>query len=97
MTQRSLKKWGIQRMEYLQEYNKTLVAQMSAAELYEHCLETEDSANAMYENMMSAIRANPDNKVTEKDKANDQMAWVGRMNNFRSQIHEVIYCDLIYS
>ena len=45
---------------------------------------------------MEAIRKDPSNRVTEMDKAKDPMGWVGRMNNFQAQIHEVIYSDLIY-
>ena len=48
-------------------------------------------------NMMTAIRKDPANKVTEKDKAADPMAWVQRMNAFQASIHEVIYNDLIFS
>ena len=47
--------------------------------------------------MMVAIRKDPSNKVTEKDKATDPIEWVRRMNNFQAQIHEIIYNDLIYA
>ena len=47
--------------------------------------------------MMLAIRKDPKNKVTEQDKAQDPMAWVGRMNNFQASVHEIIYADLIYN
>jgi len=47
--------------------------------------------------MMAAIRKNPANRVTERDKAQDPMAWVGRMNNFQASVHEIIYADHIYA
>jgi len=47
--------------------------------------------------MMNAIRKDPVNKVTERDKALYPMAWVGRMNNYQHSVHEVIYADLIYA
>ena len=35
--------------------------------------------------------------VTEKLKAENQMEWVGRMNNIRSRAKEVINNELIFS
>ena len=35
--------------------------------------------------------------VTEQLKADNQMAWVGRMNNIRSRAKEVINNELIFS
>lgn len=35
--------------------------------------------------------------VTEQLKANDQMAWVGRMNNIRNTAIEVVNNELIYT
>ena len=35
--------------------------------------------------------------VTEQLKADNQMAWVGRMNNIRSRAIEIVNNDLIYT
>lgn len=35
--------------------------------------------------------------VTEQLKAENQMAWVGRMNNIRSRATEVVNTDFIYT
>lgn len=35
--------------------------------------------------------------VTEQLKANDQMKWVGMMNNIRSAAEEIVLNDLIYT
>jgi len=35
--------------------------------------------------------------ITEALKANNQMEWVGRMNNIRSRAKEVINNELIFS
>ena len=34
--------------------------------------------------------------VTEKRKAENQMGWVGRMNNIRNRAIEIVNTDLIY-
>ena len=92
-----LNNWGRKRKTYLLEHNKSLARQFSPIELHEHCLEIGKQAEERKHNMMLAIRKDPKNKVTEKDKAQDPMAWVGRMNNLQASVHEIIYADLIYS
>ena len=34
--------------------------------------------------------------ITEKLKADDQMEWVGRMNNIRQRVTKIVNADLIY-
>jgi len=35
--------------------------------------------------------------VTEQLKANDQMAWVGRMNNIQASAMEIVNKEIIYA
>ena len=35
--------------------------------------------------------------VTEQLKANDQMAWVGKMNNIRASATEIVDREIIYA
>ena len=92
-----LTRWGMARKNYLKEYNKPLANEFGVIGLHKHCLEIEKQAENRKRNMMATIRKDPKNKVTEHDKAQDPMAWVGRMNNFQHSVHEIIYADLIYS
>jgi len=92
-----LTSWGLQRRDYLKEHCKFFANQLGIFGLHKHCLEIQEQAEERKRNMMAAIRKDPKNRVTEKDKAQDPMAWVGRMNNFQHSVHEVIYADLIYS
>ena len=92
-----LSRWGLARMNYLKEYKKFVAAQFGTVGLHKHCLEIEEQAEERKRNMMTAIRKDPANRVTERDKAADPMAWVGRMNNFQASVHEIIYAELIYA
>ena len=92
-----LRKWGLKRMEYLQSEKPFVAAQFGIVELLKHCSEIDEQAETRKRNMMTAIRINPDNKVTEADKAADPIAWAGRMGNFQAQIHETIYEEFIYA
>jgi len=92
-----LTRWGLEPMNYLQEHRKFLVAQFGAVGLHKHCLEVEQQAESRKRNMMTAIREDPANLVTEHDKTKDPIAWASRMSNFQHRAHETIYADLIYS
>ena len=37
------------------------------------------------------------NNVAEEMKARDQIAWVGIMNNLKSQAEETIFAELIFN
>jgi len=93
----SLTRWGLERMNYLKENRKLLAAQFGIIGLHKHCLEIQEQAENRKQNMMTTIRKDPINKVTERDKAKDPISWVGRMANFQQRVHETIYTDLIYS
>ena len=74
-----------------------MVAQFGTIGLHKHCLEIQEQAENRKRSMMTQIRSNPDNRVTERDKAENPIAWAQRMNMFQAQIHEVINADLIFS
>ena len=93
----SLTRWGMERMNYLKEHKKFVAAQFGTIGLHKHCLEIEEQAELRKKNMMAAIRKDPTNRVTERDKAQDPLGWAGRMGNFQARVHEVIYADLIYA
>lgn len=92
-----LSRWGMARMDYLKKHEPIVAAQFGTVGLHKHCAEIEEQAEERKRNMMTTIRKNPANRVTERDKAQDPMAWVGHMNNFQANIHEIIYAELIYA
>jgi len=81
----------------LKEHCKFFADSLGIIGLHKHCLEVQEQAEERKRNMMAAIRKVPVNRVTERDKAQDPMAWVCRMNNFQHSVHEIIYAELIYS
>ena len=89
-------RWDLERMNYLKENRKFLAAQFGIVGLHKHCLEIEQQAENRKRNMMTAIRKDPTNLVTEHDKAKDPILWAGRMSNFQHRVHETIYADLIF-
>lgn len=92
---RSLGKYGLLRRSYLKEhrpgyYNRLILT----GKLYAHLLETEDTAQAMLDNMMPGMAKAAG--ATEELKARDPMRWVGLMNNCKARVEEIIFAELIY-
>lgn len=46
---------------------------------------------------MDILRQSADKRQAEQLKAENQMEWVGRMNNIRNRATEIVNADLIYA
>jgi len=91
-----LNRWGRARLNYLREQKKALhMHMMTQCQLWPHLLETQETAAARLDLLITQMAAAQD--LTEELKARDQMAWLGRMNNIRASAEELIYQEVIYS
>lgn len=61
----------------------------------EHLHEIDHTATERINHLMPILAKQ--NGATEELKAQDQMAWVGLMNNLRHQVDEMILDELIYT
>jgi len=87
--------YGHMRERYLKEYHPGRYSYLLlSGKLYSHLLEIDEAAQGYLDTMLPRMAAAAG--VTEELKAQDQMAWVGRMNMIRSQVEEMIRADLIY-
>ena len=87
--------WGQRRLRYLKQHRKVLYYNLlTSSKLKEHLADINEKAEDMYSRLIKQMAEREG--VTEQLKANDQMAWVGRMNNIRNQVTEIINADLIY-
>ena len=93
---RPLGKYGMMRRQYLEENRPGLYTRLIlSGKLMEHLQEIDTTARSRLESQMD--RLVKQNGVTEELKARDQMAWVGAMNNLKSQAEEMILTELIYA
>ena len=91
---RSLGKYGLMRLRYLKEHRLGLFNRLTlSGKLYAHLLETEDAANDLLDSMMPDYDQRQG--IRERLKTENQMEWVGRMNNCKAQAEEVIMAKLI--
>lgn len=84
------------RLKYLKEHRKVLyINLLTSGELTRHLNETDRQAQEMLELLVKQMAQAQG--ITEQMKAEDQMAWIGAMNNIRSAAEERIIRDLINS
>jgi hypothetical protein len=87
--------WGRRRLDYLKKHRRALyVDLLTSGKLTEHLREIDATA---HERQKTIVRRMAEKQgATERLKAENQMLWVGRMNNIRACAQEIIYSDLIF-
>ena len=66
-----------------------------AGKLVAHLNEIDDAANIQMELVTKQMAESQG--ITESLKAQDQLAWVGAMNNIRNAAEEIVFSELIYN
>ena len=88
--------WGMRRQDYLKRHrNGIYTGLLLSGKLNAHLAQIDRQATEMFERLTRQMAA--EQGVTEHLKTENQMAWVGAMNNIRSAAEEVILDELIYS
>ncbi len=88
--------WGQRHARYLKRYHKILYYNLlSSGKLNAHLAEIDRQAEDMFFRLVKQMAEREG--VTEQLKAQNQMEWVGRMNNIRNGVAEIIYAEIIFS
>ena len=88
-------RYGRLRLKYLKEHRKVLyINLLTAGELAQHLSEVDQQAREMLELLVKQMAQ--EQGITEQMKAEDQMAWVGAMNNVRSAAEEVVMREVVF-
>ena len=84
------------RHRYLREHRNGIYTGMFLdGKLEAHLKEIGGAAEGMCDRLVEQITKA--DGATEKQKAENQMEWVGRMNSIRSRAEEIVLNDLIYN
>ena len=76
-------------MRYIKEHRKSLYTSLQlSGNLSSYLADIDHQAEAMLSRLVEQMAQRQG--VTEKLKASDQMAWVGRMNNIRASAIEIV-------
>lgn len=88
--------WGQRHLRYLKQHRKVLYTNLlTSGKLNSYLADIDKQAEDMFLRLVEQI-ANREG-VTEQLKTENQMEWVGRMNNIRSRAVEIVNAELIYS
>ncbi len=88
--------WGQRHLRYLKQHRKVLDTNLlTSGKLNSHLAELNKQAEDMFFRLVKQLAEKEG--VTEKLKVENQMEWVGRMNNIRNRATEIINADLIYT
>ena len=88
-------KYGRMRWEYLKNHRRgEYIRLFMDGKLNEYLHEVDEECHERMELLVEQMKAGAG--ITEELKANDQMKWVGLMNNVRSMAEEIVIRELIY-
>ena len=89
-----LGKWGMLHKDYLIKYKKVVFATLFAeGKLWQHLADIDSQAQKMFDTLVKQMKVAEG--VTEQLKEENQMEWVGRMNNICNRATEVVNAELI--
>ena len=87
--------WGQRRLNYLKQHRRILyVNLLTSGKLTEHLQEVDTTVLERLETIIYQMTQKQG--ITEQLKAENQMLWVGKMNNIRACADEFVLNELIY-
>ena len=88
--------WGQRHLRYSKQNRKVLYLNlMTSGKLNGYLADIDKQAEDMFFRLVKQMAERE--CVTEQLKADNQMEWVGRMNNIRSRATEIVNNNLIYT
>ena len=87
--------WGRNHQQYLKEHRPMLYSDLVLSrKLYSYLADIDTQARNKLHLLVTQLVEKEG--INEQLKAQDQMAWVGAMNNIRNRAEEIILQELIY-
>ena len=88
--------WGQRRLRYLKQHRKILYYNLlTSGKLRSHLADVEEEAQSLFLRLVKQYAEREG--VTEQLKAENQMEWVGRMNNIRNRATVITGKEIIYT
>ena len=92
---RSIGRWGRLHRDYLKEEHPARYSSMFlSGKLWTYLADLNEQAEERLD--LIIVQMKSAEGVTEELKAQDQLEWVGRMNNIRNRAEEIIKHEMIY-
>lgn len=88
--------WGQRHLRYLKEHKRLMYLNLlTSGRLNEYLASVDEQAENMFSRLVKEYADRQG--VTEQLKAENQLEWVGRMNNIQACVRELIECEIIYA
>jgi len=88
--------WGRKHLHYLKEHKRLVYLNLlTSGRLNEYLASVDKQAEDMFSRLVKEYADRQE--VTEQLKAENQLLWVGKMNNIRVCVREVVESEFIYS
>ena len=88
--------WGRNHLRYIKEHRPVLhTTLLLSGKLNSHLAEIDNRATEMFDRLMKQLAEKEG--ITEQLKVQDQMAWVGAMNNIRNRAEEIVNAEVIFA
>ncbi|MFR6146132.1 TnpV protein [Neglectibacter timonensis] len=86
--------WGQRHLRYLKQHRKALYTNLlTSGKLNSYLADIDKQAEDMFLRLIKQMVERE--SVTEQLKTENQMEWVGRMNNIRSRVMEIVNEEII--
>ena len=88
--------WGQRHLRYIKQHRKVLYLNLlTSGKLNGYLADIDKQAEDMLSRLVKQMAEREG--VTEQLKADNQMEWVGRMNNIQSRAIELVNTDIIFA
>ena len=88
--------WGQRHLRYIKQNRKVLyLSLLTSGKLNGYLADLDKQAEELFTRLIKQMAER--DGITEKLKADNQMEWVGRMNNIRSRATAIVKHDIIYN
>ena len=88
--------WGQRHLEYIKHHRKGFYTSLAiGCEINRYLADVNKQAEEMFDTLISQHKTAEG--ITEQLKTDNQMEWVGRMNNIRQRVIEIVNSELIYA
>ena len=93
--QYNIGKYGLLRLNYIKKYNLGLYFDLIVSDTLNEYLHNIDTI--VMEKVQKLIKELTEKEnITEELKSNNQMLWIGKMNNIRNMVEEIVLKEYIY-
>lgn len=88
--------WGQRHLRYLKEHKRFVYLNLlTSSRLNEYLADVNEQAENMFSRLVKEYADRQG--VTEQLKAENQLEWVGRMNNIQACVREIVNEEIIYA